>query len=81
MKGDSMIVRVAFAAGIAASFLIAAQASAATPEQKKETCEFGANDQKLTGAKRKAFMAKCMSNKDSPRGKPVGAPAGAPKPQ
>ncbi len=25
------------------------------------------------GAKRKAYMAKCMSNADSPRGKPVGA--------
>jgi entry exclusion lipoprotein TrbK len=74
MKGDSMIVRVALAAAVAASFLIAAPASAATPEQKKETCEFGANDQKLTGAKRKAFMAKCMSNKDSPRGKPMPAP-------
>jgi len=74
MKGDPMIVRVALAAGVAASLLFAAPASAATAEQKKETCEFGANDQKLTGAKRKAFMAKCMSNKDSPRGKPVPAP-------
>ena len=74
MKGNSMIVRFAFAAGIAASLLFAVPALAATPEQKKETCEFGANDQKLTGAKRKAFMAKCMSNKDSPRGKPVPAP-------
>jgi len=80
MKGDPMIVRFAFAACIAASFVIAAPAQAATPEQKKETCEFGANDQKLTGAKRKAFMAKCMSNKDSPRGKPVGGSA-APKAQ
>ena len=36
-----------------------------------ETCKFGADDQKLTGAARKAFMSKCMSNTDSPRGKPV----------
>ena len=36
-----------------------------------ETCKFGADDQKLTGAARKSFMAKCMSNKDAPRGKPV----------
>ena len=69
-----MIVRFAMAVGFAASLLFAAPASAATPQQKKETCEFGANDQKLTGAKRKSFMAKCMSNKDSPRGKPVPAP-------
>ena len=36
-----------------------------------ETCNFGANDQKLAGAARKSFMTKCMSNKDAPRGKPV----------
>jgi hypothetical protein len=36
-----------------------------------ETCTFGADDQKLTGAKRKAFLSKCMSNTDSPRGKPA----------
>jgi hypothetical protein len=36
-----------------------------------ETCTFGADDQKLTGAKRKAFMSKCMSNANSPRGKPA----------
>jgi hypothetical protein len=40
----------------------AAPASAATKEQKTETCTFGADDAKLEGAKRKAFMAKCMSN-------------------
>jgi hypothetical protein len=39
-----------------------------------ETCKFGADNQKLVGAKRKAFMSKCMSNADSPRGKPVNAP-------
>jgi hypothetical protein len=54
-----------------ASFLIGAPAFALTSKQKKETCEFGATDQKLTGAKRKAFMAKCMSNADSPRGTPA----------
>lgn len=40
----------------------AAPATAATAEQKKETCTFGADDAKLEGAKRNAFMAKCMSN-------------------
>ncbi len=48
--------------------LLATPASAATPAQKMETCKFGADDQKLEGAKRKAFMAKCMSNKDDKRG-------------
>ena len=48
--------------------LLATPASAATQAQKMETCKFGADDQKLDGAKRKAFMAKCMSNKNDSRG-------------
>lgn len=54
--------------------LLASPASALTKGQKTETCKFGADDQKLTGAKRKAFMAKYMSNKDDKRG-PAAAPA------
>jgi hypothetical protein len=65
-----MTGRLISAAGLAASFLLSAPAFAATKE-KLETCNFGADDQKLTGAARKSFMAKCMSNKDSPRGKPA----------
>ena len=65
-------------------FLLAASpASAATQQQKAETCKFGADDQKLEGAKRKVFLAKCMANRDDKRGpapKPA-APAAAPKPQ
>ena len=50
-------------------FLLAATPSlAATAAQKKETCTFGADDQKLEGAKRKTFMAKCMANRDDKRG-------------
>ena len=64
-----MMLRFMAAAGLAASFLFGAPAFAATAKQKQETCNFGADDQKLTGAKRKDFMAKCMSNKDSPRGR------------
>jgi len=48
--------------------LLANPASAATNEQKMETCKFGADDQKLDGAKRKAFITKCMSNKNDKRG-------------
>ena len=58
-------------AGLAAPFLLVAPASAATPQQKMETCKFGADDQKLKGAARKSFMTKCMSNTDAPRGKPA----------
>jgi hypothetical protein len=66
-----MTVRLMAAAGLAASFLLSPSAFAATSKQKTETCTFGADDQKLTGAKRKAFLTKCMSNADSPRGKPA----------
>jgi hypothetical protein len=61
--------------------LLAAPASAATNEQKMETCKFGADDAKLDGAKRKAFMAKCMSNRDDKRGPAANptAPPAAPK--
>ena len=48
--------------------LLASPASALTKEQKFATCKFGADDQKLEGAKRKAFLAKCMSNRDDKRG-------------
>jgi hypothetical protein len=67
------MLRLMTAAALAACVL-ATPAVAATNEQKMETCKFGADDQKLEGAKRKAYMAKCMSNKDSPRGKPMAAP-------
>jgi hypothetical protein len=58
-------------------------ASALTKAQKAETCKFGADDQKLTGAKRKVFLAKCMSNRDDKRGpaaKPTAKPAAAAPP-
>ena len=65
--------RVIFAIGLAAVAVSAGPAIAATAQQKQETCTFGADDQKLTGAARKKFMANCMANRDSPRGKPVPA--------
>jgi hypothetical protein len=48
--------------------LLATPASAITAKEKQETCKVGADSQQLTGAKRKTFMAKCMSNKNDPRG-------------
>ena len=66
-----MLIRLIVAAGLAASLMLTPSAFAATSKEKMETCTFGADDQKLTGAKRKAFLAKCMSNADSPRGKPA----------
>ncbi len=68
------MLRFAMAAGLAVTLVGGTPASAATPKQKMETCKFGADDQKLEGAARKKFMANCMANRDSPRGKPVAAP-------
>ena len=76
-----MMLRMIAAIGMAAFFATAPQAFAANSQEKLETCNFGADELKLTGEKRKAYIAKCTSNKDSPRGKAIGAPAGAPKPQ
>jgi hypothetical protein len=42
--------------------LWAAPAHAVTSKEKMETCKFGADDQKLTGAKRNAFIKKCMGH-------------------
>ena len=57
--------------------LMVTPASALTKEQKMETCKFGADDQKLEGAKRKSFMANCMANRDDKR-PPAPAPASKP---
>jgi hypothetical protein len=54
--------------------LLAGPAGAATKEQKMEICKFGADDQKLAGAKRKRFIANCMANRNDKRG-PAGKPA------
>ena len=61
--------------------LLAAPASAATKDQKMETCKFGADNDKLEGAKRTAFIKKCMANgnyepaarKEALKKKPVSA--------
>jgi hypothetical protein len=49
-------------------------------KQKMATCKFGADDQRLQGAARNAFLKKCMADRDDPRGPatPAGA-AAAPK--
>ena len=71
MIGRLMIATGLVATGLTVALLGGAAAQSATPQQKMETCNFGADDKKLTGAARKSFMAKCTSDKDSPRGKPV----------
>jgi hypothetical protein len=53
---------------VAAVMLAAAgaPASAVTPAEKMETCKFGADADKLSGAKRKKFLSRCMANADAP---------------
>jgi psiF repeat len=69
--------------------LLASPASALTTKEKMETCKFGADDQKLTGAKRNAFIKRCMANeprkktvakKPAPKTAPNTAPNTAPMP-
>jgi hypothetical protein len=68
------MLRTAAIIGLLPLLLLATPASAITAKQKMETCKFGADDQKLEGAKRKTFLAKCMSSKDDKRG-PAPKPA------
>ena len=50
----------------------ATPAVAITSAEKMETCKFGADADKLTGAKRKRFLARCMADTDA-RAKPAKA--------
>jgi hypothetical protein len=63
--------------GLLVVLLLNAPAVALTAQEKAATCKFGADDQKLTGAARKAFMTKCMA--DDKTAAPTSTPA--PKPQ
>jgi hypothetical protein len=62
-----------------ALMLSAAPGFAATAKDKMATCKFGADDRKLQGAARTAFMKKCMSDKDDPRGPALPAAPGQPR--
>ena len=68
------MLRYAVAAGLLAAMLPCAPSYALNAKDKMATCKFGADDQHLQGAARAAFVKKCMSNKDEPRG---GAPSNA----
>jgi hypothetical protein len=68
------VFSAALLAAIAASFAVVGPAAALTTKQKSETCTFGAKDQKLTGAARKSFMAKCMANEKASKPAPAAKP-------
>jgi len=71
------VFAAALGAGLSAMMLPSLPAHAVTAKQKMETCKFGADDQKLAGKERQAFLKKCMSNKNDPRG--PGQPGAPPR--
>ncbi len=72
------MLRTAVFSVMLAVMLPSAPSFAISQKDKEATCKFGADDQHLQGAERSAFMKKCMSNKNDPRG-PATGEAAAPK--
>jgi hypothetical protein len=75
------MLRYAVIATLLAVLLPSVPALAVTSKDKMATCKFGADDQNLQGKARNAFMKKCMSNKDDPRGAAMTPPGAPPPPQ
>jgi hypothetical protein len=75
-----MLRILALAVALAPVALAATPASAVTSEEKKETCKVGAESQQLQGAKRDAFIKKCMAGGNYEPAARKNAKA-APKPQ
>lgn len=73
-EGGLAMLRYAVIATLLAVGLPSAPSFAITAKDKMATCKFGADDQKLQGPARNAFMKKCMSNKDDPRGPGAATP-------
>ena len=71
------MLRILAIIGLLPLLLLASPASALTKTEKAETCKFGADDQKLEGAKRNAFIKRCMAqgNFEPPGRKSVKKPA------
>jgi hypothetical protein len=66
-------------AGTLAVMQTSAPSFAVTPKAKMATCKFGADEQKLDGAERDAFIKKCMANKNDPRGPAASTEPAQPK--
>ena len=60
------MLRFISAGGVLALIVVGTPAAAITAQEKMETCKFGADHQKLSGAKRKRFLARCMADTDGP---------------
>jgi hypothetical protein len=62
--------------------LLPGPALAVSHKEKLATCDFGAKDQKLTGAKRKHFIARCMANENyKPKAEQMKLPEAKPAPK
>ncbi len=75
------MLRYTVVAAMLAIILPSAPCLALTAKEKMVTCKFGADNQKLKGAARSAFIKRCMSNKNDPRGPVEPAAPGAPPPK
>jgi hypothetical protein len=73
-------ILIAMPVALPLAMLQSAPALALSAKDKMATCKFGADDQKLQGPARDAFMKKCMSNHNDPRGNGAGGPAAAAAP-
>ncbi|HEY2136179.1 MAG TPA: PsiF family protein [Xanthobacteraceae bacterium] len=71
--------RFAIVAAMLAVTLPPTPSFAVSAKDKMETCKFGADDQNLQGAQRDAFIKKCMSGKNEPRGTSQSAAPAQPK--
>ncbi|HXW41423.1 MAG TPA: PsiF family protein [Xanthobacteraceae bacterium] len=71
-------VVAAATAALLIALLPGAPSYALTAKEKMVTCKFGADDQKLEGKARAAFMKNCMANRNDPRGPGGAAAPGAP---
>lgn len=72
------MLRTGLLAAVMLALMPSAPSFAVSQKDKMATCKFGADDKKLAGAERSAFMKKCMSNQNDPRG-PSSAEAPEPK--
>ena len=72
--------RYALLAAVLIMLVPAGACFAVDAKQKMATCKFGADDQRLQGAARDAFLKKCMANRNDPRG-PASGGGAAPKQQ
>ena len=73
-SGGFSMSRCAFLAAALVVLLPAGPCFAVDAKQKMATCRFGADQQRLQGEARDAFLKKCMEDRDDPRGR---TPAGA----